>query len=135
MRLLMPVALAALLPAACAPVADVGIAPDRSPSARPCFSISRVDNFRQGRSGQVFLRVARREIYELDGVGGCMDLDFANSLVLLPDGLPVGERLCVGDRARILTPASTAHTGVCHTRVIRRLTPEEVAALPANQRP
>ena len=43
-------------------------------------------NFEQGRPDQVFLRVGRNDVYELNAAGGCSDMDFANRMALLPDG-------------------------------------------------
>ena len=103
--------------------------------ARQCFSVSQVDNFEQGRPDQVFLRVGRNDVYELNAAGGCPDMDFANSMALIPDGGMVGTRLCTDDWARIVVPGSTSQTSVCRVRVSRKLTAEEIAALPANHRP
>ena len=126
--------LAAFL-ASCAPVADGDMAGDAPPRARQCFSVSQVDNFEQGRSDQVFLRVGRNDVYELNAAGGCPDMDFANRMALMPDNGAVGTRLCTDDWARIVVPGSTAETSLCRVRVSRRLTAEEVAALPSRHRP
>jgi hypothetical protein len=104
--------------------------------SRQCFSISQVNNFRQGRPDQVFLRVGRSDVYELNAAGGCPDLDFANRLALVPDmGGSIGRRLCTDDWARVVVPGSTSETTVCRVRVSRKLTDEEIAALPARHRP
>src|SRR5690606_29793580 len=117
--LAVPAILAPLvLLAGCAPTAGPadGEAP---PRARQCFSVSQVDNFRQGRPDQLFLRVGRNDIYELNAAGGCMDLDFANRLALIPDGGSVGSRLCTDDWARVVVPGSSSHTTVCRVRISR----------------
>jgi hypothetical protein len=105
------------------------------PPARQCFSVRQVDNFKQGRSDQVFLRVGRSDVYELNAVGGCPDMDFANQMALIPDGGMVSARLCTDDWARIVVPGSTSQTSVCRVRVSRKLTAEEIAALPPRHRP
>ncbi len=80
MRTLAFAALAALpFLTSCAPVADGGMAGDPPPRARQCFGVRQVDNFEQGRPDQVFLRVGRNDVYELNAAGGCPDMDFANS--------------------------------------------------------
>ena len=119
----------------CAPVADGGMAGDPPPRARQCFGVRQVDNFEQGRPDQVFLRVGRNDVYELNAAGGCPDMDFANSMALIPDGGMVGTRLCTDDWARIVVPGSTSQTSVCRVRVSRKLTAEEIAALPPGHRP
>lgn len=120
--------------ASCAPTAERadGEAP---PRARQCFSVQQVDNFRQGRPDQVFIRVGRDDIYELNAAG-CMNLDFANRLALVPDiGGLAGSRLCTDDWARVVVPGSTASHSVCRVRISRKLTEAEIAELPAAHRP
>ena len=105
------------------------------PRARQCFSIQQVNNFRQGGPDQVFLRVGRNDVYELNSVG-CTDLDFAVRLALVPDGRGLaGSRLCTDDWARVIVPGSTSQTSVCRVRISRKLTEAEIAALPAAHRP
>ncbi|HWQ86799.1 DUF6491 family protein [Brevundimonas sp.] len=133
-------AVAALALSACAPVDPAAPGPGPGMTAaeshRQCFVISQVRNFRQGRPDQVFLRVSRDEVFELNAGGGCADLDFAIRLALIPDmGETVGSRLCTDDWARIIVPGSTLPNSVCRVRVIRKLTAEQVAALPAAHRP
>jgi len=119
---------------ACAPVAGDGLARE-VPRARQCFSVSQVDNFVQGRPDQVFLRVGRNQVYELNAAGGCPDMDFANRMALIPDGGMISRRLCTDDWARIVVPGSTSQTSVCRVQVSRVLTADEIAALPLRQRP
>jgi len=122
--------------ASCAPVADGGMAGgDAPPRARQCFSVSQVNNYEQGRPDQVFLRVGRDDVYELNAAGGCTDIDFAQRMALIPDGGTVGSRLCTDDWARVVVPGSTAPTTVCRVRISRKLTADEVAALPPRHRP
>lgn len=137
MRTLAIAALGVLpLLAACAPVADGAMAAGETPSrARQCFNVSQVNNFEQGRPDQVFLRVGRSDVYQLNASGGCPDMDFAIRMVLIPDGGTIGSRLCGGDWARIVVPGSTSQNPVCRVRVSRKLTEDEIAALPPRHRP
>jgi hypothetical protein len=138
-RMTTPVAAAALavLTASCAPT-EAGMQGD-SAAVRPerqCFSAEQIRNFRQGRPGQVYVRVVRNDVYELNSSGGCTDLDFAQRLAITPDGASMaGGRICTGDWARITVPGSTAPVSTCRARVDRLLTAEEVAALPSAHRP
>jgi hypothetical protein len=111
------------------------MAGDPPARARQCFSVRQVNNFEQGRPDQVFLRVGRSDVYELNAAGGCPDMDFAIQMALIPDGGMVGSRLCTDDWARIVVPGSTSQTSVCRVRVSRKLTVEEIAALPPRHRP
>jgi hypothetical protein len=95
-----------------------------------------VRNFRAGDVGQLYVRVMRDQVFELNTSGGCTDLDFAQRLAITPDvGSLAGGRICTGDWARITLPASSAPVRTCRARVSRRLTEAEVAALPAARRP
>ncbi len=119
---------------ACAPTADRS-GDGAAPAARQCFNIQQVDNFRQGRPDQVFIRVGRNDVYELTAAG-CPDLDFAHRLALVPDGAGLaGSRLCTDDWARVVVPGATTPASVCRVRISRRLTEAEIAALPAAHRP
>ena len=129
----------ALALVACAPTGGNGGAPamaDRGPSsARQCFSVSQVNNYTRGRQDQIYLRVGRNAVYELNAAGGCPDLDFAQQVALIPDGGMAGSRLCPDDWARVVVPGSTSAASVCRVRISRPLTEAQVAALPPRQRP
>lgn len=132
------VAALAVLATSCAPVDDIG-GPGDTAGLRPerqCFSPEQVRNFRQGRPGQLYVRVNRDDVYELNAAGGCTDLDFAQQLAITADGAGLaGGRICTGDWARITLPGSTSRLSMCRARVDRVLTADEVAALPSAQRP
>ena len=138
-RLISAAAVAALtaLATSCAPTADSGM--DGDSAARPerqCFSPEQVRNFRQGGPGQLYIRVTRNDVYELNSSGGCTDLDFAQRLAITADGAALaGGRICTGDWARITLPGSTSPISTCRARVDRVLTADEVAALPSAHRP
>lgn len=119
----------------CAPVADGGAKGPAMSNARQCFNVNQVTNFRQGRGGELFIRVLRSDVYELNTAGGCFELDSAIQLALIPDGGTVGTRLCTDDWARVVVPGSTAPTTVCRVRISRKLTAEQIAALPERHRP
>lgn len=133
-------AIAVMIPsllAACAPMSgDAGRSGSAARPERQCFNVGQVNNFRQGRATEVYLKVGRSDVYRLDAAGGCNDLDFANRLAILPDGAGLsGSRLCTDDWARLVVPGSTTPASVCRVRISKRLTAEEVAALPAAYRP
>lgn len=137
MRHLLVAAVAAALPAAgCAPTQD-RMSGDSAPRAETrCFSSDQVRNFRQGRTGQVFVRAAGGDVFEIEAYG-CTSLDFAQRLAFLPDagGVGGGGRLCTQDSLRIVAPGAASRTDVCRARVVRALTEDEIAALPSHQRP
>lgn len=137
MRLALPLAASAALLSACAPTSPSGpgMADESARPVRQCFDVQQVRNFRQGDTGQIFIR-ASRDVYELNSSGGCTDLDFAYRLAIVPDaGGLGGGRVCTGDWARIVVPGSSAANSVCRARVSRVLTAEQVEALPSRFRP
>ena len=139
MRAAFTISAAALVLASCAPTGGSGgtrgMADSGVSSARQCFSVSQVNNYTRGRQDQVFLRVGRNAVYELNAAGGCPDLDFAQQVALIPDGGMAGSRLCTDDWARVVVPGSTSAATVCRVRISRQLTEAQVAALPPRQRP
>lgn len=133
-------ALSAVALSGCDPMATSGGPGPRmsaaSPTARPCFDVRQVENFRAGRIGTLYLKVRRHDVYEVNTGGGCPDLDFANRMAIIPDFAgATGGRICVGDSARIIVPDSSSPPGPCRVMVERLLTPDEVAALDPRYRP
>ncbi|WP_339914751.1 DUF6491 family protein [uncultured Brevundimonas sp.] len=118
--------------AACAPVPGSG---DTAPrTGRACFYPDQVVNFRQGDAQSVYLRAQGSDVFELRATGYCRDLDSANVLgISSPAGM--ASRLCAGDFAVVTTSAGISPAGPCRVQVARRLTADEVAALPDRQRP
>ncbi len=100
---------------------------------RQCFFVGQVDNFRQAPGQTLYLKVRNDTVYELEAAGSCQDLDHATKLAIVPQlGL---SRLCTGDPATIVVPGSTQAANTCRVRIVKQLSTEEVAALPARDRP
>lgn len=131
------IAAVAALTASCAPTPDMtGPGGDGARPMTQCFSPEQVRNFRAGDTGQLYIRVMRDQVFELNSSGGCTDLDFTHRLAITPDvGALAGGRICTGDWARITLPASSAPVRTCRARVSRVLSEAEIAALPDAHRP
>lgn len=99
---------------------------------RQCFSPQQVDNFRTADATTIYLKARPNTVYELTTNGGCNDVDGATRLAILPE---VGSRLCSGDWATIAVPGSTQAIQRCRVQIAKVLSAEEVAALPARNRP
>ena len=69
-------------------------------------------------------------VFQIDATV-CRDLPQAVSIALEPLGAT--SRLCVGDQARLRSP--TTGPEPCRVRVLRRLTADQIAALPSRDRP
>lgn len=99
-----------------------------------CFQPDRVVNFTRGsHSQQVNLRVLGGAVFQVSSAG-CLDVASTNALSIRPT-IGVGDRLCVGDSARVAVLNSSSNQGPCIARVERSLTAAEIEALPGNQRP
>lgn len=120
--------------ASCAPTpSDTG----GTTPARACFYPSTVVNFRTSGDNVAYIKAGRNEVYELRAAGFCRGLSAARSLAIT-EGAGMGSRACVGDSVNVLAsaPGMDESTNVpCRAQVARRLTDEEVAALPDRLRP
>ena len=118
---------------ACAP-STMTASPDRSSPPRQCVFTDRIDNFRQADDGRtLYLKSRRNEVFEVRSAGYCPDLDTTIALAIQPDaGM---SQVCAGDWARILVSGGSGPAQVCRVQVVKRLTTEEIAALPPRSRP
>ncbi len=136
MRSILAITLTAASVASCAPSTEraagtPGIS--TSNDARQCFQPDRITNFTRGDAEQVYVKVLGGEVFELNS-GGCPDMGRGVSLLIAPT-TGIGDRLCVGEDARVSTPNGSFGPSQCRARVVRALTPAEVEALPSRQRP
>ena len=134
MRLfLSSLALAAVV-GGCAPAPDPAAggmaAVDNGAAPRVCFRPSEIRNFRADTPQTVYVRTSAADVFQVQASGGCRGLDTANAIELRPQ---VGTgRICAGDMA-ILTVLGARDT--CRVQAVKRLSEEELAALPGRLRP
>lgn len=122
--------------AGCAPTGAAAPDVTNVADARPCFYTSQVRNFRTERNQKIYVRVRSDEVYELSTFGACLDLDGAINVGLGPRYGIGSDRVCVSDQVNVVVTHPTASVrSPCYARVDRRLTAEEVAALPERSRP
>lgn len=127
------ISLAAAALAACASSsAPVGYAGDASDTAgRQCFRASQANGFAAQGDRIVNVRVSSREIYQFEMMGPCPDVDWAHRIALRARG---GSMICTGIDADIITPTPIGPQR-CPVRAVRRLSADEIAALPSGSRP
>ncbi|HEY1225638.1 MAG TPA: DUF6491 family protein [Brevundimonas sp.] len=122
--------------ASCAPTpSDMG--GDGAAPARACFYPSTVVNFRTSGDNIAYIKAGRNEIYELRAAGFCRGLSAARSLAI-SETPGMGSRACVGDTVNVIASAPSLDDSTnlpCRAQVARKLTDEEVAALPDRLRP
>ncbi|WP_312782704.1 DUF6491 family protein [Brevundimonas sp.] len=114
--------------AGCAPVpAPQPLA--AAPSHRQCLFPDDVQDFRVvSKTKTVLVRDTGNAVFELRPADGCRDLSSAMRLAVADQAT----RLCAGDWTMISTSSAP---GSCRARIIKRLSPTEVAALPDQDRP
>ena len=121
-----------LLAAALLATAPVAVAqtPDKPPAKRQCFFPRSVNGFSAVGNDMVNVRVGVREVYQLKLLGPCPDIDWTWQIGIISRGATV----CTGFDATLLVPSNIGSQR-CEVRAVRKLTPEEIAALPARQKP
>lgn len=124
-------AIPALTLAACAPGQTDPASPTRPRAERQCFLAAQITNFRADRQ-TVYVRAGHNAVYELQTAGACLDIDDSMQLAVVP--VRGSSSLCVGDRANLLA-RSPSPPSPCSAHISRRLTDEEIAALPSRLRP
>lgn len=98
---------------------------------RQCFLSSTITNFRSEGDTTTYVRAGRNEVFELNS-GFCRGLSSARSLTLS------GNQACTGETVDIAIsgPSLTnENNSICRAQVIRQLTQDDVATLPARLRP
>ena len=99
--------------------------------ARQCFWARSVNNFASDDERVVNIRVGVKDVYRLEMMGRCPDVDWANSIAIRSRG---SNYICAGMDADLITPSSIGPHR-CPVSKIRKLTVEETKALPKRARP
>jgi len=121
--------------AACAPTTPAAEGTGQTPvRVSQCFDADQLRNFRSNRDDSLYVRTVRNEVFELKVSAGCHNIDSAVGIALVP-GMGSISRLCAGDWTNVEIGGGGAPLAPCRAVVERRLTPEEVAALPDRDRP
>ncbi|MBR7618370.1 hypothetical protein JKL49_03125 [Phenylobacterium sp. 20VBR1] len=121
-------ATAALIALAAGPA---GAAPAAKP-AKACFSARNVSNYAVVDDRTLNIRVGGRDVYQLDLMGVCPDLPSQNRIAIKSRGASF---ICSPLDATIIAGGPFGRTERCEVRGLRKLTPEEIAALPSRDRP
>lgn len=121
-------ALALITAVSCASLAEA--APAKAP-ARQCFLARNIDGFTPVDPVTVNLRVNVADFYQLKLFSDCRDIDWSLSIGLEQRG---SNWICDGDDARLIVPAPGGPRR-CLVTSVRRMSKEEVKALPPKQRP
>jgi len=125
-------AMAALL--ACGSASQVAVARDSAPKydANKCFYSRNVTSFAAPDQHNLYVEVNSRDVYHFEMFGPCPDIDWNQRLALIARP---GPWICNGMDAEVVTHAAGLGRQKCLVRHMRKLTPQEVAALPKRARP
>lgn len=113
-------------------------APPETPRPRPryCFNIDQVHGYSTPSNQIFYVQAQHRQIYEVRPVSACRWMDYSEQLEIRPGiGEPSLTRLCEGDAAELHVPGGDRRDERCRIRIERRLSEQEIAALPAEARP
>ena len=115
--------------AAKSPTETAGVT-DQKPR-KQCFWTHQVTNFASSDNRIVNLRVGVKDVYQLEMFGRCNDVDWTEKIAVVSRG---GSNICSGLDAEIIAP-STLGPQRCPVRTVRKLTANEIKALPKRARP
>ena len=105
--------------------------PGKTSARSQCFWTRQVNGFAAADDRIVNVRVGASDIYQFEMLGRCEDVDWNNHIALVSRG---SGHICAGIDAEIVSPTPIGPRR-CAVKTIRKLTPEEIKALPRRGRP
>jgi len=106
----------------------------QSQPTRECFDADNISGFTAPDDKTVYVRATRSRVYELELLGACPNLDWTHTIGLRTRG--GSNRVCTGMDVDLVVPQDGRMGKLrCAVRAVRRLSPEEVEALPRGDRP
>ncbi len=99
---------------------------------KACFSARNVSNFAVVDERTLNIRVGVRDVYQLDLLGICPDIESQNEIAITSRS---SSFVCSPFDATVVAQGPFGRSQRCAVRGIRKLTPEQVAALPSRDRP
>ncbi|HEY2750283.1 DUF6491 family protein [Phenylobacterium sp.] len=101
------------------------------PAGRQCFWTRNADSFAAADNRTLYVRVGVRQVFEFEMFGPCQDIDWNQRIALVSTP---GSNICTGMDATVISHSPIGPQR-CAVRAVRKLTPEEIAALPRRARP
>jgi hypothetical protein len=102
-----------------------------APAKNNCFYARNISGWRASGDQTVYLRVGVKDIYQLDLMNRCSDINWNERIGIESRG---SSWICSGLDADILSPSPIGPQR-CPVKTLRKLTPQEAAALPKKARP
>ena len=126
---LRPLAAASLIAALA--LAGTAQAASAASNNKNCFYSRNISSWRASGDQTVYLRVGVRDTYRLDLMTRCTDINWNEKIGIQSRG---SSWICSGLDAEIISPTSIGPQR-CPVQTLRKLTPQEAAALPKKDRP
>lgn len=112
-----------------AAAADAPAAPEKAP--KQCFWTQRVTNFASDDDRIVNVRVGVKEVWQLEMLGRCTDVDWTTRIAIRSRG---SSHICTGLDAEVIAPSPIGPQR-CAVKSVRKLSKAEIKALPKRARP
>ena len=130
---LLAAAVLALAAGGAAPAPDKAAdKPAAAKAQRSCFDPKFVDGFAAPDDKNLYIRVGVRDVYHFEMFAPCLDMDWNQSLGIVAKPGPF---ICDHMDAEVISRATGLGRQRCLVRHMRKLTPEEIAALPKGAKP
>ena len=97
-----------------------------------CFFARNMTSFAPVGREKLNIRVGVNDYYQIDLLGTCQDLDWTQRIGLESRG---SDWICSGLDVTLIVPSSTLGPQRCTASSIRKLSPDEVKALPRKEKP
>ncbi|MBC6980124.1 DUF6491 family protein [Caulobacter sp. 17J80-11] len=123
--LVLTAALGALVATACAADGAKPASAEAKPK-RACFHTDQVRNFSADGEDKVYVRTGAKDVFELQMLGRCPNVDWSQRLGLRARG---GSFVCEGIDLDLIVPQQGMGPDVCPVRAMRKLTEDEIKAL------
>ena len=106
-----------------------------APSGKACFFAHELSSWKEAGDKTVNLRVGIKDVYQLQLLGPCPDLPYAEAIGIETRG--GSRRICSGLDINLIVPGNVTHGAPrrCMATSLRKLTKEEVSALPPKEKP
>ena len=106
--------------------------PATAKAQRSCFDPKFVDGFAAPDDKNLYVRVGVRDVYHFEMFAPCLDMDWNQRLGIVATPGPF---ICDKMDAEVISRAVGLGRQRCLVRNMRKLTPQEVAALPNRAKP
>jgi hypothetical protein len=125
-------ATAAAMLALAATATGAADSPTKPVAKNQCFWTRNITGFAAPDDHTVYVRVNFRDVYRLDLMVACPDVDWNQRIALVSRG---GSNICSALDAEVVSHATGIGRQRCPVKTLTKLTPEEIAALPKHAKP